>query len=508
MNKHLFLPGIVALLFTACGPVYVVHQDPPPPPPPAAEAPAPEDVTYQAFYDQLSPYGQWIENPDYGYVWMPDAGPDFKPYASNGNWVYTDEGWAWNSGYPWGWATFHYGRWFFQDGYGWMWLPGNEWAPAWVEWRNSDDYYGWAPLGPNISFGMAVGGGYAPPTHYWSFVPHQYVASPQMSSYYVRETNNVTIINRTTIINNTTVVNHPRNNHWGAGPDPNDVGRYGGRPVRPMPVRESRNPNDKPNSADYVVYRPRINSAPANGGGGNRPAPPRVQTLNDARPVNRNNYGGNNNNGWNRNNQPASNPPANNPPVNNNPTYTRPGNNNPAFNRPANNPPASNPPANNPPVNNNPPANNPPVNNQPANNNPNFNRPGNGNPNFVRPGNNNPAFNRPMNNPPANNQPANNQPANNQPANNPPANNRPVRTGNPSYNPPAGQPQQNQPRPQFNRPTGQNNPNNGQNTQNNNNNQPKPAANTIKYGPPQRNPQPQQPQQQPKKDEPKKDQRP
>src|ERR1700726_3294310 len=98
MKKHLYLLlAIVALFFNACGPVYVVHQDPPPQPPPQAPPPAepePEDVSYQSFYDQLSPYGQWIDDPHYGYVWLPDAGPDFKPYSTNGHWVYTNEGWT------------------------------------------------------------------------------------------------------------------------------------------------------------------------------------------------------------------------------------------------------------------------------------------------------------------------------------------------------------------------------------------------------------------------------
>src|SRR3981189_903571 len=154
MKKHLYFLAIAAISFTACGPVYVVHQDPvpAPAPPPAAPPQAnPEDVTYQNFYDQLSPYGQWIDDPNYGYVWLPEAGPDFKPYATNGHWVYTEEGWTWASDYPWGWAAFHYGRWFYQDGYGWMWIPGQEWAPAWVSWRNRSDYYGWGPLGPKIT---------------------------------------------------------------------------------------------------------------------------------------------------------------------------------------------------------------------------------------------------------------------------------------------------------------------------------------------------------------------
>src|SRR5580692_6949742 len=101
MNKHQYVFGCLALaiVFTACGPTHVVVESeyatpaptPPPPPPPP---PAPE-VSYQSFYDQLSPYGQWINNPTYGYVFMPNVGPDFKPYTTNGHWVYTDEGWTW-----------------------------------------------------------------------------------------------------------------------------------------------------------------------------------------------------------------------------------------------------------------------------------------------------------------------------------------------------------------------------------------------------------------------------
>ncbi|HEV3324551.1 MAG TPA: DUF6600 domain-containing protein, partial [Puia sp.] len=89
MRKLIY--ALIALaLFTqySCGPTHVIVESPapqPPPPPP----PAPE-VSYQSFYDALSPYGQWINNPQYGYVWMPNVGPDFKPYSTNGNWVYTD----------------------------------------------------------------------------------------------------------------------------------------------------------------------------------------------------------------------------------------------------------------------------------------------------------------------------------------------------------------------------------------------------------------------------------
>ena len=48
------------------------------------------EVSYQTFYDELSPYGQWVDYPGQGYVWVPDAGNDFRPYSTNGHWVWTD----------------------------------------------------------------------------------------------------------------------------------------------------------------------------------------------------------------------------------------------------------------------------------------------------------------------------------------------------------------------------------------------------------------------------------
>ncbi|MBK7028485.1 MAG: hypothetical protein IPH45_04430 [Bacteroidales bacterium] len=104
-------------------------------------------ITFQSFYDELSPYGDWIYMPDYGYVWRPffDRPDAFRPYSSGGDWVYTEYGWTWVSDYSWGWAPFHYGRWQFDDYLGWMWLPGYDWAPAWVTWGSYGNYWGWAP---------------------------------------------------------------------------------------------------------------------------------------------------------------------------------------------------------------------------------------------------------------------------------------------------------------------------------------------------------------------------
>src|SRR2546423_1283489 len=95
--------------------------------PPEPYAPvAQHEATYQVFYDELTPYGSWVNYPGYGYVWSPNVGEDFQPYSTNGHWVLSDDSWTWVSNYHWGWAAFHYGRWFYEDNYGWLWIPGNE----------------------------------------------------------------------------------------------------------------------------------------------------------------------------------------------------------------------------------------------------------------------------------------------------------------------------------------------------------------------------------------------
>lgn len=303
-----FLCPCLAVLALACGPTHVIVQTPPPPPPPApapppppaAPPPAPE-ITYQTFYDALSPYGQWVDYPGSGYVWIPDAGPDFKPYSSGGHWVYSDEGWTWVSDYPWGWATFHYGRWFSDDNYGWCWVPGYQWAPAWVSWRKSPDYYGWAPLAPTVGVRISISA-YNPPAHVWSFVPQQYVTSPRINNYYVAETQNVTIINRTTVINNYITVNkvvnnttinnttinnvHNTTNVYVTGPDRAEVEAVTHTTIRPVTFKESNTPGgSQVNNGQLTIYRPPVRTAPAAGNGERMPAPARVTPLNTVRHV-------------------------------------------------------------------------------------------------------------------------------------------------------------------------------------------------------------------------------
>jgi hypothetical protein len=120
----------------------------------AAAAPSPDDQNISFFYEALCPYGNWIDI-DGAWCWQPNAAVisvDWAPYCRHGHWISSDWGWCWNSDYSWGWAPFHYGRWFRHPVHGWCWVPDNEWGPAWVSWRWGDDYCGWAPLPPRTRF--------------------------------------------------------------------------------------------------------------------------------------------------------------------------------------------------------------------------------------------------------------------------------------------------------------------------------------------------------------------
>jgi hypothetical protein len=172
-------------------------------------------ASYSTFYRKLEPYGVWRETSNYGYVWQPlEAGRSrsWRPYT-NGRWVYTDAGWTWISEEPFGWATYHYGRWTRLRNIGWIWVPGDEWAPAWVSWRKGNDYVGWAPLPPEARFDRRSG------IHNWAdnyydigpdqycFVPTNQFGARRVETALVPAERNVTIVNQTTNVTNITYSN-------------------------------------------------------------------------------------------------------------------------------------------------------------------------------------------------------------------------------------------------------------------------------------------------------------
>jgi len=144
------------------------------------------------FREPLGPYGQWVDDPVYGTIWVPRAdvvGADFTPYVTAGHWALTsDNQWTWVSDYSWGAVPFHYGRWVVTAG-GWGWIPGRVYAPAWVVWRTGyegDAYVGWAPMPPAWYWrdGRAYHVGVRAPARF-VFVPSRYAFQPVVRSYIV-----------------------------------------------------------------------------------------------------------------------------------------------------------------------------------------------------------------------------------------------------------------------------------------------------------------------------------
>ena len=101
-----------------------------------------EDFEYE-----LDENGDWVQNEEFGNVWVPRGmDSDWRPYYY-GRWDWLPmAGWSWLPYEPWGWSTYHYGRWHWGMNLGWYWIPTYMWGPAWVNWWWDYDYFGWAPM--------------------------------------------------------------------------------------------------------------------------------------------------------------------------------------------------------------------------------------------------------------------------------------------------------------------------------------------------------------------------
>jgi hypothetical protein len=250
-----------------------------------ALAPAPvtnPDVAY--FYQELTPYGRWILAEDGQWCWQPStvaSSPGWRPYWDKGHWLWTDHGWYWVSDYPWGWATFHYGRWNLHPHLGWIWYPDRVWGPAWVVWRTGGEYCGWAPLPPgavydtagahfifhgkSVSAGFDFGLGAA----HFNFCYTREMGAPTRQHFH-NDAEVHTIFNHTTIINTYSVnrqsvggetrlqvVNH--------GIDPARLPPVKGRPLQAVHIEDLRTPAPgrahehlDPHSQTLEVYRPKF----------------------------------------------------------------------------------------------------------------------------------------------------------------------------------------------------------------------------------------------------------
>lgn len=148
---------------------------------------------------QLASYGTWRHSSRFGDVWVPRVSQGWRPYT-DGRWMWTDDGWYWQSSEPFGWIVYHYGRWVLDDALGWVWISGDDWAPAWVVWRQGDQDVGWAPAPP-------AGPEVVVADSWWSFVPVVAIGAVSILPVLRPAADNVTIVRNTTIINENTIIN-------------------------------------------------------------------------------------------------------------------------------------------------------------------------------------------------------------------------------------------------------------------------------------------------------------
>lgn len=151
--------------------------------------------------EALDPYGSWVYDAPYGWVWVPRVAPGWAPYRV-GRWSWVNYyGWTWYSADPWGWAPYHWGSWYYGTR-GWCWFPG-AWGPRYY-WRPGlVAFFGWGAGGISVGFNFGYGNlGWVPLAPYERFRPWYgpgYFAGGR------------TVINNIRIVNNTDITNIYRN---------------------------------------------------------------------------------------------------------------------------------------------------------------------------------------------------------------------------------------------------------------------------------------------------------
>ncbi|HEU4384438.1 MAG TPA: DUF6600 domain-containing protein [Anaeromyxobacteraceae bacterium] len=252
------------------------YQPPPPPEQPQVDVSVDmgtpgAQVTFETFQQALAPYGQWINVSPYGMVWRPSVPAGWRPYYY-GHWAWTNEGWLWISDEPWGWGPYHYGRWLFDASWGWLWVPGYQWAPAWVSWRYSAEAVGWAPLAPGVSIYFS---GFPAVYAAWTFVPCQSFVGVPIHSVAYAPAYATTYYQRTVPAPPRAAAYGHTGPAWG-GPAHGFVEQRSGRAIPPTPIVPVGSPSQvRPGrgSGPVTVFRPPAPSPPsaAPGGTGTHP---------------------------------------------------------------------------------------------------------------------------------------------------------------------------------------------------------------------------------------------
>ncbi|MBN1633633.1 MAG: hypothetical protein JW917_05665 [Ignavibacteria bacterium] len=267
-------------------------------------------VDYDYFYKELSPHGEWIEvsAKDIGieikpeetslegestsgflsdilgvktvyaqtgeelfnlFVWRPanelaetmieeSSVKEYTPYL-NGQWVYTDEGWYFKANTPQEDLTCHYGRWSQDEELGWVWLPGKTYSPAWVDWRQNEDYVAWAPIPPGTYIeNEAVNVKEQINENRYTIVEKKSMTEPSVYKYryqYVENKNKIMIKEMTktdgVMIKEKTVINK--------GPDVSDIEKKTGKKIEQVKIKKVKTKEESGISKDGInVYTPEI----------------------------------------------------------------------------------------------------------------------------------------------------------------------------------------------------------------------------------------------------------
>lgn len=268
MTRRLLIPVVTAMLamiaVSGCAGTYDTSHS-------SGYARSPGNADESGFYEALSPYGDWIRSAEYGLVWCPyEKQVDWRPY-SDGEWVWTDYGWAWVADEDWGWATYHYGRWYDDPYDGWCWVPGQEWAPAWVAWRTGDGWVGWAPLPPELTWQAGTGIRWndwdnlpGVQHHWWSFCRERDLPGRNVRNRLAPRHQSVVLVVHTRNITNYTIVdNHVANRSLDVDP----IGRAYGKRIAVHQVNDLGAPptghGRQLAGNSYNAYRPRLNEASA-----------------------------------------------------------------------------------------------------------------------------------------------------------------------------------------------------------------------------------------------------
>src|SRR5262249_33021133 len=132
----------------------------------------------------------------------------------------------------------------------WCLNHGNQWAPSWVTWRESDEYVGWAPLPPeaDVSVHQSISSwsdsyyGIGPAAY--AFISYSHWREPSYAQYIERPERNVQIIRETKNVTNIVANNNVINNF---GPTVQSVATRSNQNIQPVKLALSPATDPKAN---------------------------------------------------------------------------------------------------------------------------------------------------------------------------------------------------------------------------------------------------------------------